>query len=142
MASINNVTLIGRVVRDIELRTTTSGHSVASFSIAVDKRGKKDEANFFDLVAWNKAAEILAEYGTKGKQVGITGYLDVEQWDDKDTGKKRSAVKIVVDQFQFLGSKSDSAAHEPTAGAPATTNDKPKVDDIDDRPIDLSEIPF
>ena len=139
-AGTNKAIIIGRVTRDIELATTKSGHNVVSFSIALNKRGKDDEAIFLDVVAWNKAAEILAQYATKGKQVAIVGHLDVEKWQDKDTGKNRSKVVIVVDDFELLGSKSDSA-HEPTAGAPESGKDV-VIDDIDDTPIDLSEIPF
>lgn len=145
MASINSVTLVGRVVRDLEVKTTNSGKSVASFALAVDGYGKDAPANFIDCVAWNKAAEILGEYATKGKQIGITGRIQTRPWEDKE-GNKRKATEIVIDQFQLLGGKSDSDG----AGAPATeryeqesTGSKEVViDDIDDRPIDLSEIPF
>lgn len=139
-AGTNKTILIGRVTRDIELATTKSGHNVVSFSLALNKRGKDDEAIFLDVVAWNKAAEILAQYGTKGKQLAIVGHLDVEKWEDKDTGKNRSKVVIVVDDFELLGGKGDGA-HEPTAGAPSEGKDV-VIEDIDDKPIDLSEIPF
>lgn len=72
MAAINTVTLIGRVVRDIEVNSTNSGKSVASFALAVDGYGKDADASFIDCVAWNKAAELLAEYAPKGKQIGIS----------------------------------------------------------------------
>lgn len=140
-AGTNKAIIIGRVTRDIELSTTKSGHNVVSFSVALNKRGKEDEAIFLDMVAWNKAAEILAQYATKGKQIAIVGHLDVEKWEDKDTGKNRSKVVIVVDDFELLGSKGDGQGHEPTAGAPSDSKDV-VIEDIDDKPIDLSEIPF
>lgn len=153
MSSINSVTLIGRVVRDLEVKTTNSGKSVASFALAVDGYGKDAPANFVDVVAWNKAAEILAQYATKGKQIGITGRIQTRPWEDKE-GNKRKATEIVVDQFMLLGGKSEGGA-----GAPASErdgvyndldpNDLPEgkhedvvIEDIDDKPIDLSEIPF
>lgn len=146
MASINNVTLVGRVVRDLEVKTTNSGKEVASFALAVDGYGKDAPANFIDCVAWGKAAEILGQYATKGKQIAITGRIQTRPWEDKD-GNKRKATEVVIDQFQLLGSKSEGGA-----GAPATERynqedaaGQPKdvvIDDIDDRPIDLSEIPF
>lgn len=147
MASINNVTIVGRVVRDLEVKTTNSGKEVASFALAVDGYGKDAPANFIDCVAWGKAAEILGKYATKGKQIGITGRIQTRPWEDKE-GNKRKATEVVIDQFQLLGSKGDNGG----AGAPASERyeqedaaAKPQdtvIDDIDDRPIDLSEIPF
>ncbi len=144
MAAINNVTLVGRVVRDIEGKTTNSGKEVASFALAVDGFGKDAPANFIDCVAWGKAAEILGQYATKGKQIGITGRIQTRPWEDKD-GNKRKATEVVIDQFQLLGSKGEGGN-----AAPATERDDPDYqkpkdhapDDIDDAPIDLSAIPF
>lgn len=145
MASINNVTLVGRVVRDLEVKTTNSGKEVSSFALAVDGFGKEAPANFIDCVAWGKAAEILAQYATKGKQIAVTGRIQTRPWEDKD-GNKRKATEVVIDQFQLLGSKGEGGG----AGAPATERDDPDYqkprdhapEDIDDTPIDLSEIPF
>ena len=152
MAAINNVTLIGRVVRDIEVKTTNSGKSVASFALAVDGYGKDADASFIDCVAWNKAAELLAEYAPKGKQIGITGRLQTRIWEKDDI--KRKATEVIIDQFQFLsdakGSGSNAApateryAEDDAKAANTTTNQSAKpVEDVDlDTPIDLSEIPF
>lgn len=151
MAAINNVTLIGRVVRDIEIKTTNSGKSVASFALAVDGYGKDADASFIDCVAWNKAAELLAEYAPKGKQIGITGRLQTRIWEKDDI--KRKATEVIIDQFQFLsdakGSNNAAPATERYAEDDAkatktTTNQAAKTtEDIDlDAPIDLSEIPF
>lgn len=151
MAAINTVTLIGRVVRDIEIKTTNSGKSVASFALAVDGYGKDADASFIDCVAWNKAAELLAEYAPKGKQIGITGRLQTRIWEKDDI--KRKATEVIIDQFQFLsdakGSNNTAPATERYAeddakAANTTTNQAAKAtEDIDlDAPIDLSEIPF
>ena len=152
MAAINNVTLIGRVVRDIEVRTTNSGKSVASFALAVDGYGKDADASFIDCVAWNKAAELLAEYAPKGKQIGITGRLQTRIWEKDDI--KRKATEVIIDQFQLLsdakGSGSNAApateryAEDDAKSTNTTTNQTAKAtEDIDlDTPIDLSEIPF
>lgn len=152
MAAINNVTLIGRVVRDIEVKTTNSGKSFASFALAVDGYGKDADASFIDCVAWNKAAELLAEYAPKGKQIDITGRLQTRIWEKDDI--KRKATEVIIDQFQFLsdakGSGNNTApateryAEDDAKAANATTNQAAKpVEDIDlDTPIDLSEIPF
>ena len=143
MASINNVTLVGRVVRDIEVKTTNSGKEVASFALAVDGYGKDAPANFIDCVAWGKAAEILGQYATKGKQIGITGRIQTRNWEKDDV--KRKATEVVIDQFQLLGSKGDGSSAAPASERYDQEDQKQKdvvIEDIDDRPIDLSEIPF
>lgn len=133
MAAINNVTLIGRVARDIEVKTTNSGKSVASFVLAVDGYGKDADASFIDCVAWNKAAELLAEYAPKGKQIGITGRLQTRTWEKDNI--KRKATEVIIDQFQLL---SDAKAANSTTSQAA----KP-LEGVDlDVPVDLSEIPF
>ncbi len=144
MASINNVTLVGRVVRDIEVKTTNSGKEVASFALAVDGYGKDAPANFIDCVAWGKVAEILGQYATKGKQIGITGRIQTRPWEDKD-GNKRKATEVVIDQFQLLGSKGDGSSAAPASERYEQEDQKNQdvvPEDIDDRPIDLSSIPF
>ena len=154
MAAINNVTLIGRVVRDIEIKTTNSGKSVASFALAFDVYVKDADASFIDCVDWNKAAELLAEYAPKGKQIGITGRLQTRIWEKDDI--KRKATEVIIDQFQLLsdakGSGNNAApateryAEEDAKKATSSNNNqsaKTVADDIDlSEPIDLSEIPF
>ena len=143
MAAINNVTLVGRVVRDIEVKTTNSGKEVASFALAVDGYGKDTPANFIDCVAWGKAAEILGQYATKGKQIGITGRIQTRNWEKDDI--KRKATEVVIDQFQLLGSKGDGSSAAPASERYEQEDQKSQdvvPEDIDDRPIDLSEIPF
>ena len=153
MAAINNVTLIGRVVRDFEVKSTNSGKSVASFALAVDGYGKDADASFIDCVAWNKAAELLAEYAPKGKQIGITGRLQTRIWEKDDI--KRKATEVIIDQFQFLSDAkgggnaapaTERYAEEDAKKATSSNNNqsaKTVADDIDlSEPIDLSEIPF
>ena len=153
MAAINTVTLIGRVVRDIEVNSTNSGKSVASFALAVDGYGKDADASFIDCVAWNKAAELLAEYAPKGKQIGITGRLQTRIWEKDDI--KRKATEVIIDQFQLLSDAkgggnaapaTERYAEEDAKKATSSNNNqsaKTVADDIDlSEPIDLSEIPF
>lgn len=153
MAAINTVTLIGRVVRDIEVKSTNSGKSVASFALAVDGYGKDADASFIDCVAWNKAAELLAEYAPKGKQIGITGRLQTRIWEKDDI--KRKATEVIIDQFQLLSDAkgggnaapaTERYAEEDAKKATSSNNNqsaKTVADDIDiSEPIDLSEIPF
>ena len=148
MAAINNVTLIGRVVRDIEVNSTNSGKSVASFALAVDGYGKDADASFIDCVAWNKAAELLAEYAPKGKQIGITGRLQTRIWEKDDI--KRKATEVIIDQFQLLSDAKGGGNAAPATERyakedtkKASQSAKSVADDIDlSEPIDLSEIPF
>ncbi len=105
---INHVVVVGRLTRDPELKYTQSGAAVARFSIAVNRssgaRGDDSEesTSFFNIVAWNKTAEICKEYLTKGKQVGIDGRLQQRRWSGND-GARRSSVEIVANNVQFFG---------------------------------------
>ena len=114
MSDINTITLIGRMTKDAELKTTQSGKSVASFSIAVGKTfrqagEKKEQTSFFNCTAWGTIGEAIAQYCKKGHRIGITGELQQRTWEDQ-SGERRSAVEIVVRGFQFLQPrKSDDA---------------------------------
>ena len=106
---INQVIEIGHLTRDEELSFTPGGMAVGKFSIAVNRRLKKDqewvdEANYFDVVIFGKQAENLQKFLTKGKQIGVTGFLKQERWKDQN-GTNRSAVKIVANDIQLLGGK-------------------------------------
>jgi single-strand DNA-binding protein len=108
---INNVILIGRMTRDPEYKTVGQT-SLANFSIAnnrsyTDNGTRKDIVNYFDCVVWGKLAEILKQYGGKGKQLMVEGRLEQSVWDGQD-GKKQSKVRIRVESFQLLGGKSNS----------------------------------
>ena len=140
--SINQVILMGRLTRDPEQRTTTSGRTVVSFSIAVDRMGQDDQADFFDVTAWEKLGDLVMQYLAKGRRVLVQGRLRQDSWDDKETGKKRSHIEVTASHVTFLdgpdknGGGSNASAPRPAAKSEAV------VDDIDDKPIDLSEIPF
>lgn len=109
---LNRITIIGRLVRDPDLKSTNSGSFICRFSIASNKRVKSgdgwtDKAGFFDCVCFGKQAENAIKYLAKGKRVAIDGSLDWSSW-EKD-GKKMSKVEIAVDSYQFLDPKSESA---------------------------------
>lgn len=96
MSDLNRVTLIGRLTRDAELKYTNSGLAICTFSIASNRRTKegeawKDVAHFFDITLFGKLGEAIAQYMTKGQQVAVDAHLQQDRWDDKETGKKRSA---------------------------------------------------
>lgn len=111
MTSFNKVIIAGNISRDIELRHIPSGTAVADVSLAInssykDKNDqKKEEVTFVDCTLWGKTAELAAEYLKKGSAVLFEGKLHQESWDDKETGKKRSKLKVVVENMQFLGDK-------------------------------------
>ena len=105
---MNKVFFIGRLTADAELRTTTSGKSVTTFSLAVnDGFGEKQKAYFFNGVVWGKGAEAVANYTHKGSKVAVTGKLTSRSYDDKN-GNKRTAIEVVADMMggvEFLDSK-------------------------------------
>lgn len=147
--SINQVILMGRLTRDPETRTTTSGKTVTSFSVAVDRQTQDDQADFFDVTAWEKTGELVQQYLSKGRRVLLQGRLRQDSWDDKETGKKRSKVEVVATDVTFLdGPNGDSNGGGNAAPASSSSSNSRKksddvvIEDIDDKPIDLSEIPF
>jgi single-strand DNA-binding protein len=109
MNDINRVVIIGRLTKEPELKYTQGGTAIAHLSIANNKSytvngEKKDLVSYFDLVAWGKLGEIMAEHCKKGRRIGIEGRLSQSRWQDKDGGN-RSKVEIVIDNFQFLDGK-------------------------------------
>lgn len=106
--SVNKWLGVGNLTRDPQVRYTPSGTAVADVGIAVndnwtDKQGKKRESvDFFDLVFWGRQAEVLAEYCQKGSKLFVEGKLKFEQWEDKDSGQKRSRTKVHVQSMEFL----------------------------------------
>lgn len=141
---INQVILMGRLTRDPETRTTTSGKSVTSFSLAVDRQGQDDQADFFDVTAWEKTGELVAQYLSKGRRCLVQGRLRQDSWDDKETGKKRSRVEVVAFDVTFLdGPSGDNQGGSASRNQSSNKGkDEVVIEDIDDKPIDLSEIPF
>ena len=128
MTDNNSVSINGRLVREAELRFSTSGTVILRFSIAVNRSVKKgdkweDEASFFDCVMFSKMAESVNKYLEKGKQVSIIGELVQNRW-EKD-GEKRSNVEIIVNKLQLLGSKDEQkqSYHKPEANTPENFQD-------------------
>ena len=143
--SINQVIIMGRLTRDPEMRTTPGGKSVTSFSLAVDRQGSDDTADFFDITAWEKLGELVNQYLSKGRRCLVQGRLRQESWDDKETGKKRSRVAVVASDVTFLDGPSGDeggSSSAPKASSAPKKGDDVVIEDIDDKPIDLSEIPF
>lgn len=144
--SVNQVFMMGRLTRDPEQRTTNTGKTIVSFSIAVDRGGQDDTADFFNVNAWEKLGELVMQYLTKGRRVLVQGRLRQDRWDDKETGKKQSRVEITASDVTFLDGPSDSARQSDGPATSSASKGKKSedviIEDIDDKPIDLSEIPF
>lgn len=142
--SINQVILMGRLTRDPEQRTTPTGKTIVSFSIAVDRLGADDTADFFNVTAWEKLGELVMQYLSKGRRVLVQGRLRQDSWDDKETGKKQSRIEVVASDVTFLDGPSGNATPTEATGAKSTSKKTEDVviEDIEDKPIDLSEIPF
>lgn len=108
---LNNAVIMGRLVADPELRTTGSGISVTSFTVAVDRRfvrqGEERQADFIDIIAWRQTAEFVSKYFRKGSMIAVQGSIQTRMYEDKN-GNKRKAVEIVADNASFCGSKAES----------------------------------
>lgn len=130
MANTNVTVLSGRLTKDIEVRTTTSGKEVANGTLAVN--GFNEEVSFIDVVFWGKTAEVASKYTSKGSLLTVTGRLQQRSW-EKD-GQRRSVIEVVVSDLQL-------PPKEQSSGNAQTTKDT-VLEDISDEPVDLSEIPF
>ena len=106
MAGFNRVVLVGNLCRDPELKYTPSGTAIANMSLAVTTKKKDgDDTVFIDITAWERQAETCCEYLKKGSSVLVEGRLKLDQWDDKESGKKRSKISVTAQTVQFLGGK-------------------------------------
>ncbi len=126
---LNCVTLIGRLVADVELKTTTSGKSVATFRIAVDrsytKPGEQRQADFITIVCWEGTANFVSRYFSKGSMIAIQGRIQTRNYEDSN-GNKRTAFEVVADEVSFCGGKNETSPGQ--AAAPATPTYQPAAD--------------
>ena len=110
---MNKVILVGRLAKDPDLRATASGTSVCSFTVACDRRYVKQseerKADFINCIAWRQAAESIAKYFAKGHRIALEGAIQTRNWTDNE-GKTRYATEVVVDQWEFVQSKSETGA--------------------------------
>src|SRR3954468_21055970 len=154
--SFNQVILMGNLTRDPELRTTPSGASVCSFSLALNRSYKSADGNwteatdYIDVVAWGPLGERVAQYLTKGRPALVNGRLQSRSWEQE--GVKRSKVEVVAQDVTFLGGAGGGggpvSADEPVAAATSKKSSKKDeqedvvIEDIGDEPINLDDIPF
>ncbi|MEA3209236.1 MAG: single-strand DNA-binding protein [Chthoniobacter sp.] len=111
MANLNKVMLIGNLTRDPEIKYTPKGTAIADIGLAVNRNyttesgEKREEVTFIDVTLWGRVAEIVGEYCKKGRPLFVEGRLQLDTWDDKATGQKRSKLKVVGENIQLLGSR-------------------------------------
>lgn len=156
--SLNQVTLMGNLTRDPELRQTPTGQNVCSFSLALNRNYKdasgewQEATDYIDIVAWGPLAERVAQYLKKGSRCLVQGRMQSRSWEQD--GTKRSKVEVLANDVTFLDSRGSSeggegggyqgGASEPAASKPAPSKKKDDVviEDIGDEPINLDDIPF
>ena len=130
---INRVVLVGRLTKDPILRKTGSGASVVSFTVACDRRIKTEgqpTADFINCVAWNKVADLMAQYLHKGSLVGVEGRIQTRNYDDQ-TGKRVYITEVVADSVQFLESKSNTQTSEPNLNQQQEQSEGPEINPDD-----------
>ena len=128
--AINSVTLVGRAGRDPEVRYFESGSVVANLTMAVNRRNRNDEPDWFNLEIWGKQAQVAADYVKKGSLIGITGSFKLDSWKDRNTGEDRNKPVVRVDRLELLGSKRDSE------------NSNFQNNNFNQQPSNNDEIPF
>ena len=139
---MNKIILIGRITRDLEIKHTASQKEVCSFTVAVDRKFKKDgekTADFIGCVAWGQQATFLGQYFQKGSRVAIIGNLQCRSYDDAN-GKKIYVSEVVCDEIEFVDSKRDGAQATAPTNPPAPSVDSgfyPEYDDQTTLPFDL-----
>src|SRR3954447_10911051 len=125
MASYNKVILVGNLTRDPEMRYTPKGMAIAKLGLAINRKWtneageQKEEVTFVDVDAFGRQAETIGQYLKKGRPILIEGRLRLDQWDDKQTGQKKSRLGVVLDSFQFLDSGRGDAAGGDVGGGGA-----------------------
>lgn len=123
MGSFNKVILMGNLTRDPQVRYTPGGTAVADIGLAVNRtwfdkqsNSKRDETTFVDITLWGRQAEIAGEYLSKGRSVLIEGRLHLDTWDDKESGQKRSKLKVVCENMTMVGGRSEGGGGPPQRG--------------------------
>lgn len=148
MANLNKVLLLGNVTRDPEVRYTPKGSAVCDLGLAVnrnytlDNGEKREEVTFVDVVLWARLAEIAGEYLKKGRPVFIEGRLQMDSWDDKQTGQKRTKLRVVGETMQLLGSRPSGGGDAQEAERPPRAAGKPAAAAPAQAAPDDDEIPF
>ena len=152
MSNFNKVILAGYLTKDPELRYTPKGTAVAKFGIGINRSWttesgeKREEATFVDIDSFGKTAEVIGQWFRKGSPILVEGRLKLDQWEDKQTGAKRSKLGVILESFSFIGKKEDGAGSGSGAPAPASRYDCPgrtaAPPSADQPPIEDDDVPF
>ena len=114
MPNLNKIQLMGNITRDPEVRYTPKGTAVTDISLAINRNfsgddgERREETTFVDITFWGRQAEVIGEYMKKGRPIYVEGRLQLDSWEDKTTGQQRSRLKVVGENFQFLGGRDDA----------------------------------
>lgn len=130
---MNIISLIGRLTDSVELKQTTSGKSVVSTTIAVDRPYTKDVTDFFPVILWGQQAEYLSRYAQKGNKIAVTGTLTTRKWEDKN-GSKHTAYEVVANTVEICESKREEATqskNQPLGYMPSAYANKPNLEPVD-----------
>lgn len=125
MANLNKVMLIGNLTRDPEVRYTPKGTAVTDIGMAINRNftlddgERREETTFVDITFWGRQAEVIGEYMKKGRPMYVEGRLQLDQWEDKNTGQQRSRLKVIGENFQFLGGRDEGGGGAPRGGGQA-----------------------
>lgn len=129
MANLNKVMIIGNLVADPDVRTTPRGNTVTELRLAVNRVSsgpnegeRREETTFLDVTCWGRTAEIAGQYLAKGRPVFIEGRLQQDTWEDKQTGQKRSKIRIVAENMQLLGGREGGASQQQGGGYQQRSN--------------------
>ncbi len=154
MANLNKVMLMGNLTRDPEVRYTPKGTAVADIGLAInrfysgDNGEKREETVFVDVTLWGRSAEVVGEYCKKGRPLFVEGRLQLDTWDDKQSGQKRSKLKVVGESVQLIGSREggggesggESRPRQQSQSRPSTPAKPPADPDLD--AVEEDDIPF
>ena len=148
MANLNCWYGMGRLTKDPEVKLLQNGSTVCNMTLAASRNYKnkdgerQEDTLFIDMVAWNKLAEICEQYGSKGQEVLVEGRIELDQWEDRETGQKRQKHRVVLDRFQFIGNlrnrddENRGNRYEERRAVSSRSNSKySKDDDWDDAPF-------
>jgi len=149
MPNLNKVMLIGNVTRDPEVKFTPKGTAVAEVGLAINRvytpegGERREETTFVDITFWGRQAEIVGEYAKKGKPIYVEGRLQLDTWDDKQSGQKRSKLRVVGEGLQLLGGRPGGGGDDEGGGAPPQRFSKPAPRPAAPPPsADDDDIPF
>lgn len=154
MANLNKVMLIGNLTRDPELKYTPKGTAVCEAGLAINRSftpteggERREETTFVDVTFWGRTAEVVHQYCKKGRPLFVEGRLQLDTWEDKQSGQKRSRLRVVGEGFQFLGGRSSDSEGAPASqphsseGAPRAARPAPSAHQ-EPPPVDDDDVPF